>query len=320
MNEVKQRIKELEHGSIAGVTKKKGKKKKEKSLGNKAVYTITMSNFFSHVFEMILAINNIDESEYLDSKYGMMKRNIRLNKKFKRLSSIDWDKRSEFGSLQFRGKLATIYLFHLVKDIDHLIARTYAREYKGSKRFKVYNMLLDNIITRSDMLVVGLLTRDLSYAEPLQAMTQMIIMANGKNGDLLKMINDSISFLEKECTDPTVDEGVILNNIMKTAYILSTMNLKLKKTPKFIEGDYRSNDDVMKNQIGQLGYAIMKAQVKGNESLFYDLMMETNPKLYTRFEDVNDYPEVCVGCQALYLLMLYIDNLAVTKWINKMIK
>ena len=320
MNAVKQRIKELEHGSIAGIDKKKEKKKKEKTLGNKAVYSITMSNFFSHIFEMILSINNIDEDEYMDKKLGMQKRNIKFNKKFKELSSINWDDKSEFGSSQFRGKLATIYLFHLVKDIDRLIARTYTREYKGSKRFKVYNMLLNNIITRSDMLIVGLLTRDLSYAEPLQAMTQMIILANGKDGDLLKMINDSISFLEKECSNPTVDEGVILNNIMKTAYILSTMNLKLKKTPKFIEGDYRRNDNVMKNQIGQLGYAIMKAQIKGNESLFYDLMMETNPKLYTRFEDVNDYPEVCVGCQALYLLQLYVDNPDVTKWINKMIR
>lgn len=319
MNIVKERIKQIEKGSVPNKKKKKGKNK-EKPLSNKLAYSITMTNFFEHVFEMILTINNIDEEEYVDKKYGMQKRNIKLNKKFKKLSSINWDEKSEFGSLQFRGKLATIYLFHLLKDINHLIARTYAKQYQGEKRFKVYNMLLNNIITRSDMLIVGLLTRDMSYAEPLQAMTQMIILANGKNGDLLDIINKSIAFLEKECSEQTVDEGVILNNIMKTAYILSTMNMNLKKTPKFIEGDYRKDDTVMKNQIGQLGYAIMKAQVKGNESLFYDLMMETNPKLYTRFSDVNEYPEVAIGCQALYLLTLYIDNPDVTKWVNKMIR
>ena len=322
MNSVKSRLKELDNGKKAGVDKAsefKQKKKKGKTLSNKVVYSITMSNFFSHVFEMILTINNIDEYEYMDSKNGMQRRNIKLNKKFKELSSLDWESKSEIGSLQFRGKLATIYLFHLVKTIDHLIARTYAKQYKGDKRFKVYNMLLDNIIQRSDMLIVGLLTRDFSYAEPLQAMTQIIILANGKDGNLLEMINDSIEFLEKECNDASVNEGVILNNIMKTAYILSTMNTKLKKTPKFIEGDYRSDDETMKKQIGQLGYAIMKAQVKGNNSLFYDLMIQANPKLFTRFPDVNDYPEVCVGCQALYLLMMYVDDPGVTSWIKKMI-
>lgn len=321
MNAVKTRLKELENGKIAGVDKsdQSSKKKKGKSLGNKIIYSIAMTNFFTHIFEMILMINNIDEIEYLDSKIGMQKRNIKFNKKFKELSSLDWDSKSEIGSLQFRGKLATIYLFHLIKTVDRLITRTYVKEYKGEKRFKVYNMLLNNIIQRSDMLIVGLLTRDFSYAEPLQAMTQIIIFADGLDGNLLGMIDDSIKFLERNCSDRDIDSGIILNNLMKTAYILATMNTKLKKTPEFISGDYTNDDETMKHQIGQLGYAIMKAQTKGNNSLFYDLMIEANPKLFTRFSDVNDYPEVCVGCQALYLLMLYVDDPVVTAWINKMI-
>ena len=53
MNSVKSRLKELDNGKKAGVDKAsefKQKKKKGKTLSNKVVYSITMSNFFSHVF------------------------------------------------------------------------------------------------------------------------------------------------------------------------------------------------------------------------------------------------------------------------------
>ena len=320
MSLAKNRLKELDKGKVAGVDKSSGKKKKkEKTLSKRAVYSITMTNFFGHLFELILMINNINESEYLDSKLGMQKRNIKLNKKFKRLSSLNWHMASEPGSVDFNGKMVTIYLFHIIYEIDRLIQRTYAKQYHDEKRFKVYNMLLNNIIERTDLIVVGLLTRDFSYSEPLHAMTQMMILASGKDGNILKVVDESFKFLDKECGNQTVDSGVIMNNIMKTAYILATMNLKLKKTPEFIDGDYSSDDVLMRKQIAQLGYAIMKAEAKGASSFFYDIMIEAKPKIYCRWADVNEYPELCVGCQALYLLMIYMDNPDVTRWVNKMI-
>ena len=190
MSNEKNRLKELDKGKVAGVDKSSGKKKKkEKTLSKRAVYSITMTNFFGHLFELILMINNINESEYLDSKLGMQKRNIKLNKKFKRLSSLNWHMPSEPGSVDFNGKMVTIYLFHIIYEIDRLIQRTYAKQYHDEKRFKVYNMLLNNIIERTDLMVVGLLTRDFSYSEPLHAMTQMMILASGKDGNILKVIS-----------------------------------------------------------------------------------------------------------------------------------
>lgn len=314
----KERLKDLEKGKQIGFESSKPKKKKEKTLSRKVTYTITMSNFFSHVFELILSINNIDETKYLSKKHGVQKRDIRLNKKFKRLSGLDWDHSSEIGSFNFNGKLATVFLFHILYEVDHVIAKTYSRQYRDAKRFKVYNMLLNKIIERCDLLVVGLLTRDFSYSEPMHAMTQMLILANGNDGNILKTMEESFKFLEKECRNPSVDEGVVLNNVMKTAYILATMNMKLKKTPKFIEGDYRNDDATIRKQVAQLGFAIMKAESKGAKSLFYDMMIEANPKIMCRFPDVNEFPELCVGYQALTLLMLYMDNPDVTRWVKKM--
>ena len=107
----------------------------------------------------------------------------------------------------------------------------------------------------------------------------MMILASGKDGNILKVVDESFKFLDKECGNQTVDSGVIMNNIMKTAYILATMNLKLKKTPEFIDGDYSSDDVLMRKQIAQLGYAIMKAEAKGASSFFYDIMIEARPKI-----------------------------------------
>ena len=114
----KERLKDLEKGKQIGFESSKPKKKKEKTLTRKATYTITMSNFFSHVFELILSINNIDETKYLSKKHGVQKRDIRLNKKFKRLSGLDWEHSSEIGSFDFNGKLATVFLFHILYELS----------------------------------------------------------------------------------------------------------------------------------------------------------------------------------------------------------
>ena len=62
MSLAKNRLKELDKGKVAGVDKSSSKKKKkEKTLSKRAVYSITMTNFFGHLFELILMINNINE-------------------------------------------------------------------------------------------------------------------------------------------------------------------------------------------------------------------------------------------------------------------
>jgi hypothetical protein len=321
-SESKKRLKELEKsekkaGDIYAVTEKKSKGKRIKG---EALYTISLSNFFSHVFEMILLINNIDEEEYIDSDYGMMKRNIVLNKKFKKLSDLDWENAYPMENPEFRGKFATVYLFHLVREVNRWIKKTQLYCYKDKKKYKVYNHLLDNIITRSDLLIVGVLTKDFSYAEPLQAMTQILILSGGYDEEILEKLDTAIKFLEEQCTDPDLDEGIILNNIMKTAFMLATLTLKFKKTPEYIEGDYRDDDELMKKQLGQLGYAIMHSQSKGNKSFFYRIMVEANPAIETRFEDIADFPEISVACQALELLGLYMDNPVVSRYIDTMIR
>lgn len=322
--ETKKRFKELQKGEkrdgdIYSVAKEK-KSKAKKKLKGEAMYTISLTNFFSHVFEMILLMNQIDESEYIDSDYGMMKRNIVLNKKFKKLSLLDWENPYPVDNAIFRGRFATIYLFQLVQEINKWIKKSYLHSYGDKGKYKVYNHLLNSIMTRSDLLVVGLLSRDFSYAEPFQAMTQMLILSGGYDEEILAKLSEATAFLEEQCGSPEVEEGILLNNIMKTAFMLSTLTLKLKKTPEYIEGDYRDDDELMRKQLGQLGYAIMNSQAKGYKSFFYNIMVEANPEVITRFEDAEEYPELLVGCQALMLLDLYMDDPDVSKYIDTMIR
>lgn len=322
MANANQRLKELKKGEKknGNIYAEDTKKSKGKQIKGEALYTISLSNFFSHVFEMLLLVNNIDETEYIDKDYGMLKRNITLNKKFRKLSDLDWDNAYPIENPEFRGKFVTVYLFHLIKSVNKWIKKSYVHSYGDKKKYKIYNHLLDNIIVRSDLLVVGCLTKDFSYAEPLQAMTQMLILSGGYDEEILSRMDDAIKFLEEQCTDPDLDEGILLNNIMKTAFMLSTLTLKFKKTPEYIEGDYRDDDELMKKQLGQLGYAIMHSQSKGNKSFFYDIIVEAGLDITTRFDDVAIYPELGVACQALELLNLYMDNPVISRYIDTMIR
>jgi hypothetical protein len=315
------RFKELQRSEKKGgdIYADVGKKKKGKKLSQESIYTISLSNFFLHSFELILLINHIDEEEYTDKNYGMLKRNIELNKKFKKLSALDWEHSYDINDVNFRGKFATIFLFKLIRETNKLVKKSYQNSYDSKKRFKVYNHILNKIIERSDLLVTGMLTNDFSYAEPLQAMTQMMLLTGMYDDKILERLDDAIKFLEEQCENPDVEDGIIINNILKTAFMLSTLTLKLKKTPQYIEGDYRTDDETMFKQLGQLGYAIIHSQTKGNRSFFYDVMVEAKPKILTRY-DLNEFPEVAIGCQALLLLELYMDSPVITKYINKMMR
>ena len=76
----------------------------------------------------------------------------------------------------------------------------------------------------------------------------------------------------------------------------------------------------METQIGKLGFAIMDSEKKGFVSPYYRLFMKSKPEIYARFDNMEEKPEVCIGCQALAFLDFVMDDKGVHEYIEKMLE
>jgi hypothetical protein len=318
--DTKKRLKQLEKGDRhSGDIYEPPKKKKDKKLKSKPAYELALNYTLVHLYELVLSINGIKAEEYFGPDGISIRNNIKLNKKFKKLSSLDWNKQADFNSLDFRGRFCTIFLMRMIRTCHSNIKGMYKTLYPDTKKHKMYMNLLNQMLLRIDMLVVSMLSRDVAYGEPLEAMYQILSVTGDMDSELARKVQETKEFLIENCSKRKIDDGIIINNILKLAYMLSTNSTKLKKTPEFIEGDYRDDDDLMMRQEAQLGYAILRAQNKGKESLLYDVLIEAKPSIMVRYtEEVNEYPEIVIGCQALFFTGLFVDDPYVTMYIKKM--
>ena len=95
--------------------------------------------------------------------------------------------------------------------------------------------------------------------------------------------------------------------------------MNIKKCAEYEEGITTRDKEAMKNQIGQLGYAILKRRAKESTTSAYKAFGKANPLFYSRFNSVNKEVELNIGTKALVFLKVLMDDPYVDKFIDKMI-
>ena len=318
--ELKKRLKFLEQeGSGYG---KKKKKKKEKGLSQKSWYSITLSNFQFHCYELMSMINGIDPDTYIyaDRQVTMLNDNVKVNKLFKRMSLIDWKTPAPISSQTFRGRFATLLILKIAHNSHHIIKHLYENGGFKKKRYKTYNELLSELITTVDCFVTTFLSANLEYTNSLRDILELLVVSEGEEYEILEKLEEMRGFLKENCRTHGVDDGVLCNNIMKMAYVLATNNVNVKKTPKYVEEIDYEDINMMASQIGRLGYAILHRKSKGADSMIYDVFTKSLPEIWSKIDGIDEYPEIIIGTQALELLKLFIDDIEVSRYIDKMIR
>lgn len=319
MNDIlKDRLKQLTGGDKK---KKKGKKEKEpKGISQRGYYDITLSNFQFHLYTLICQVNGIEETEYLsiDRYSTVLLENLKINKHFKKLSKLDWENAYPIDSRTFRGKFISIFMLNVIHNTHPIVKHIYeALDEPDVKRYEAYNKILQEWITRVDLFISTYLTRDLSYEEHLQAVYEFLVLASGRDHDCVQKLVDAKDFLVKSIKTCD-DDGILCNNITKTAFVVATDSVNVKHTAPYEENiDYR-DDDACTTQVGMLGLAIMRRRKKCKYvPMLYSAFTKANPKMYTKLDDT---PEIVLGVQALYALKFYIDDDRVSRYIDKLIR
>lgn len=317
---MKKRLRDLErnrkHGDIYAKPPKKERKVK---ISNKNLYDITLSNFQFHIYELVMMINGIDSSYYLYQTENAvtLNANVKIDKTFKQLSKLDWDEPMDIDSLTFRGRFATLLLLQIVASSHKIVKNLYAKVDSG-KKYKGYFYILDEWITRVDMFVTTYLTNNLNYRDHLEAILEVLLAAEDEDPEILKRLKETKTFLINACKGrEKYTDGIICNNIMKMSYVLATNSMKVKRTPKYQENiDYR-DQEMMVRQIGELGLAILKRRDKEDTPIIYKVFTKANPKIWSRVQYAEEYPEILIGMRALEMLKIFIDDKSVTKYINQ---
>lgn len=328
---LKKRAKELaknkKYGSIyAEVPEKKGKKGKNKNvLSNRAIYDITLSNFQFFLYTTIETINGIDTDVYVyaDSSVTVLNGNMKINKAFKNASKLDWDSPVNIDSLTFRGRFATLLLLKLVHNSHSIVKGLFNTvDEKIDHKYGAYWEILNEFIGEISIFVTSYLSADLSYALHLQKIYEILLMSQGKDTEIIDRLSSVREMLEEVANgNHKYDDGTICNNVMKMAYVLATDSLKLKDTPKYDEDlDFKDYYGVG-NQIGTLGYAIMRRRMKIERTpFFYSIFEKAKPRLTTRFVEVEEMPELAIGVKSLTLLEIFLGDVSCTRYIDKLIK
>ena len=312
-------------GIYAETPEKKKKKKKKEKVSNRAIYDITLGNFQYHLYTAICMINGIDTDVYVyaDSGTTILNANLKIDDVFLRASQLDWKTPAGIDTATFRGRFATALLLKIAHNAHRIVKGLFNTvEEKVPHKHTAYMSILDEFIYHIDTFATTYLSADLEYAKHLQKIYEILLIAEGKNNEIMERLYDVQEMLEKAVSGRcSYDEGTIANNVMKMAYVLSTDSLKLKNTPRYDEDLNFQDYYGMGNQIGTLGYAILKRRIKTNEiPMFYKIMQKARPKLVSRFVETEEMPELAVGTKALTLLEIFIGDPKITKYIDQLIK
>lgn len=308
MKKVLKELKERYEGS------KPKKKEKKKKIPKKYVYQNTLTMYQLQLYELICMINGIDKRVFiLSNDHGVtLLQNLDIDAGFKKASKLKWGEHSEIYGLNFRGKFMTLLLKYLARNSHAIIKRDV-----DEKSYKKYLNGIDDMLINISGFVTGFLSSNFSYANMSYYILKYTFLSQKVDSDIATKFEEARCFLKEACRKGESDD-LIINNLLKLAYVLSTNSVNFKKTPEYLENLSTSHKDVVEHQIGELGYAIMHRFSKSGSSALINIFVEAEPLIETRFKDIE--PDVAMGVQALMLTGLLLDDDYIWKFINMMIK
>lgn len=298
--------------------------KKSRKYTKKQMFRIAMNNYRFVIMDMLFAINGIDKDDYLFSDGFSLEYEFSFDDKFKAMSKLGFTKKekNDIGGLKFRGRFVTKLLFFFLKHIDEIID-TIAEESEGiyESKWNVRFNILNEMIFRLNSFVATFLTKDTYYEEHLEKLLElfMIYTKKERSVNVIETFNEQKEFVKQACRTHEYDEDITINNICKLAYVMSTENMKLKDCPRLEEGMTRKDYQSVKEQISDLGYAILERRCKEKEHPLYRMFTKSNPLYYSKFPEVNEEYDVNVGTKALLYLKFLIDDKYVSRFIDKLI-
>lgn len=297
----------------------------------KVGYKITISNCELYLIDLLCAINNINPSEYIfiTDNGAICTDRFKLDKKFKNLSSLSMndDFPDKTFTLDFHGRFISHIIYYYLMEIREMVKDIHdMSEEDNASKFDTYIIILNEIVKRLNMLVITYLNNDYSYTHHMKSLIELRLVrdCNPKKEKFIRFYDKEIGYI-KECCKTNLlgklneDDDIIINDITKLAYMLTTENTKFKHCGTVSEGTSLENKRLLKEILGRLGYAILVNREKCGMNPMFKAFIKSKPEINTNMRDVNQHIELSVALEALEYEKLLIDDANVSRVIDHII-
>lgn len=301
--------------------KKCTKARKKKKSKWERIYLLTLSNFKFFLMDTICMLNGIERDDYFFEDGFPRFKKFKFNKDFKDTSFLHFDEKANsiYGA-RYRARYLTMLYFYFFKNIEKIVNKLSKKI--GDESYKTKINILKDVIVKLNTFTVNFSSNNGDYSNSLKELMNILMITDGnkKNKKVMKIVTQQGEIVKDACKNKHLyDEDVMINNIIKLAYVTATTSTDIHKCPKFKEGVTKSDRDNVKKQVRKLGKAICYELNKRKTPEFYKVYTNSRPIYYSNFKDINEDDYLNIGTKALTYLKFILNDKKCNRFINSII-
>lgn len=293
-------------------------------------YKMNLQNSRIQLLSIVAVLNGQDPELYFTNNKGVISQIGRVeidNDYFVKDSyffHLENDMKYDINSTDFRARFISILCIELCKILGKIIGNIgrmrddnisiwESKELVLHDIMRVVNNFILSYLENKDydthLFNLFLLTTDRKIKENKELLNR--IKAVRKMTDNTSSL--LVGYTKVISTEKLFTDDMVINNLLKLAYVCITENPDVSKTPKIPVGVSFEDEYVIRDLVRSLGKVISKQEEK---SFIYKVFIRSIPNLHFKWKTINDDENLNLGCKAL----IYYDFITHNKSIHKIVK
>lgn len=262
----------------------------------------------------VLKLNKISLDEYIidETIFGTYVKDIEISKRFRRSSKLFNGGELDMDDEKFVKRFITYIFAWVIKHLHDIATSSYVLnddgefiEYESKLSYTKYTV--KNAIRLADKLINGEdVDRELLYFDEILFATQIGEGKKKRTGHIIECVETLYNKTGTLALDlrpfpnvPMYGQAETFESMLNLAYLVSTHDYKHRQQFE-VKPSYRFwRHNMTKEYIAELGEAILKSRDKFDVPVVFRSFVLSDPKLGSRWGDVNEDKALAVGVIAL---------------------
>lgn len=277
---------------------------------NKGAFDDAISNYKLYIIALALSLVNIPLSSYfVKSRYEGISTVSNPDDIINNIKQVMNNKQEAFVS---QDEFKIRFLLHMITElstyISDIIQNMYNKTGKPGNQYANMFSLLKEIDIFLTKFIIGFIKGEeydmisifeiFSFARKNKRQLIPVIRAHAKLTIDVKVIEDNM----------LKHEDVIINDLMKLAYIFATESVDVSGTPDKIKHLCRYDTESIHNQIKELGYVIADTRYKRSRPVLYKSFSKSHPYIISKSSELLVDEYFNIGCRALVYAAMILNQ------------
>lgn len=224
----------------------------------------------------------------------------------------------------FKARFLTLLYSEMAKYLDDIVDMEFRHIGHSVTRSEQRYMILQRIIDTTMNFHDNYIKKQYSLEAFLQLARYLSFRSKKKRDKVFELIAEHMGIIQMNQTwsGNSLDEDVLVNDLVKIAYMAVTENPNIENTTPTMLQVNTSDDQMMRKILTGLGEDILfvKNRKKNHPHPFlYEAFLYARPSMPTRFTDVSSNLRIRVAIRALYYLGFLTNDTSMLKLIQKIV-